>query len=40
MGNCDKIKAHVFMEEKYERISLSYGVTKISNVKYLIALKK
>ncbi|MBD3808151.1 MAG: hypothetical protein IE880_05480 [Epsilonproteobacteria bacterium] len=25
MSNCDKIKAHMFMEEKYERISLSYG---------------
>lgn len=25
MSNCDKIKAHMFMEEKYERMSLSYG---------------
>lgn len=25
MSNCDKIKAHMFMEEKYERVSLSYG---------------
>ncbi|MDD5359362.1 MAG: hypothetical protein PHI02_03750 [Sulfurovaceae bacterium] len=28
MDNCNKIKAHVFMEEKYERISLAYGGDK------------
>ncbi|MGW8169839.1 MAG: hypothetical protein ACWGHH_07540 [Sulfurovaceae bacterium] len=29
MNKCDQIKAHIRMEEKYERLSLTFGDNKI-----------
>lgn len=40
MNNCDKIKAHMFMEEKYERMSLSYGNDEQIKVQILESIEK
>jgi hypothetical protein len=40
MNNCNKIKAHMFMEEKYERVSLSYGGDADTRLQILDSIEK
>jgi len=40
MNNCDKIKAHMFMEEKYERMSLAYGGDENTKREILESIEK
>lgn len=40
MNNCNKIKAHMFMEEKYERVSLSYGGDTDTRLQILDSIEK
>jgi hypothetical protein len=40
MSNCNKIKAHMFMEEKYERVSLAYGGDAETKQEILSAIER